>query len=64
MAKPYEKCFSTGKSKAVIIAGYGLIVTGVILLFCCIPCWAWVALIGAGMMIVGVLLLKISRAWR
>ena len=64
MAKPYEKCYSTGGGKPVMIAGYALIIIGVILLFCCIPCWAWVALIGVGMMVAGVILLKISRAWR
>ena len=40
------------------------VLAGVILLFCCIPCWAWLALLGVGLMAVGILLLKISRAWR
>ena len=62
--KAYEKCFPTGESRPAMIAGYGLIILGVIMLFCCIPCWAWLALIGVGLMIAGVLLLKISRAWR
>lgn len=64
MPNPYEKCFPTGESKPVMLAGYALIILGVILLFCCVPCWAWVALIGVGLMAAGILLLKISRAWR
>lgn len=64
MARTYEKCFPTGESVPMMIVGYALIIIGVILLFCCIPCWAWMALIGVGLMIAGVLLLKISRAWR
>ena len=64
MAQPYEKCFPTGESKPTALIGYGFVVVGVILLFCCIPCWAWVALIGVGLICLGALLLKISRAWR
>ena len=64
MPRPYEKCFPTGDSKPLVIAGYALVVVGVILLFCCIPFWAWLALIGVGLMAVGVLLLRIGRAWR
>lgn len=47
-----------------MIAGYALVVLGIILLFACIPCWAWLALLGLGLMIAGVLLLKLSKAWR
>ena len=64
MAKPYEKCFPSGENRLMTIVGYGLIVLGVVLLFCCIPGWAWIALLGVAMMAAGVLLLKISRAWR
>ena len=53
MAKPYERCYPGGENKGAMI-----------LLFCCIPCWAWLALLGVGLMALGVLLLKISRAWR
>lgn len=48
----------------MMIAGYALVIVGIILLFVCIPCWAWLALLGVGLMIAGVLLLRISKAWR
>lgn len=64
MARPYEKCFPAGDSKPMSWIGYSLVIVGVVLLFCCIPCWAWVALLGVGLMCLGALLLKISRAWR
>ena len=64
MAKPYERCYPGGENKGAMILGYALVLAGVILLFCCIPCWAWLALLDVGLMALGVLLLKISRAWR
>lgn len=64
MPMSYEKCFPTGDRKPLVIAGYALVLVGVILLFCCIPFWAWLALIGVGLMALGVLLLRIGRAWR
>ena len=64
MAKPYERCYPGGGNKIASILGYLLLAAGVILLFCCIPCWAWLALIGVCLMAVGILLLKIGRAWR
>lgn len=64
MAKPYERCYPGGENKGAMILGYALVLAGVILLFCCIPCWAWLALLGVGLMALGVLLLKISQAWR
>lgn len=59
-----RKCYPTGTSKPLIIAGYILVAAGVILLFVCIPCWAWLALLGVGLMAVGVLLLRLGKAWR
>lgn len=64
MARRFEKCYPTGNSKPLMIAGYALVITGVILLFVCIPCWAWLALLGLALMIAGILLLKFSKAWR
>ena len=46
MPGPFQKCYPTGNSKPLMIAGYALVVLGIILLFACIPCWAWLALLG------------------
>ncbi len=44
--------------KITRIIGIVLIVTGVILIILCVPLWAWLSLIGAALMIVGLLLLR------
>ena len=41
-----------------------LLALGVLLLFLCIPCWAWLALLGLGLIVAGALLLRLSKAWR
>lgn len=61
---PGEKCYPAGNNQPLMIAGYALVVIGILLLFICIPCWAWLALLGVGLMVAGVLLLKLSKAWR
>ena len=64
MPKAYERCYPATESPFAAIAGYVLISVGVILLFICIPGWAWLALLGVALMAAGVLLLRISRTWR
>lgn len=64
MPEPMERCYPTGKSAALSIAGYVLLAVGVLLLFICIPCWAWTALIGLVLIAAGLLLLKLNNAWR
>ena len=59
-----EACYPSGNRKPLEILGYILIAVGVILLFCCIPCWAWWALIGVALVVVGYFLLKFSKTWR
>ena len=44
--------------KITRIIGIVLIVAGVILIILCVPLWAWLSLIGAALMIVGLLLLR------
>lgn len=64
MPQPKERCYPTGTSTPLMIAGYALVALGIILLFVCIPCWAWLALLGVGLMVAGVLMLRLSKAWR
>lgn len=64
MPKAYERCYPAMENRFAAIAGYVLIVVGVILLFICIPGWAWVALLGVVLMAAGLLLLRFSNTWR
>ncbi|NCB05095.1 MAG: hypothetical protein EOM69_06185 [Clostridia bacterium] len=57
-------CYPSSERKPFEVLGYILIGVGVILLFLCIPGWAWVALIGVVMVVLGYFLVKISKAWR
>lgn len=61
---PVEKCYPSGKNTPLMIAGYALLALGVLLLFLCVPCWAWLALLGLGLIVAGALLLRLSKAWR
>lgn len=61
---PVERCYPAGRSAPLIAAGYVLLGLGVILLFACIPCWAWFALLGVGLIALGWLLLKLGKAGR
>lgn len=61
---PVEKRYPSGKNTPLMIAGYALLALGVLLLFLCIPCWAWLALLGLGLIVAGALLLRLSKAWR
>lgn len=61
---PVEKCYPAGKNTPLMIVGYALLALGVLLLFLCIPCWAWLALLGLGLIVAGALLLRLSKAWR
>lgn len=64
MPEPVQRCYPAGKSTALTVAAYALLALGVLLLFVCIPCWAWLALIGLGLIAAGLLLLKLNSAWR
>lgn len=64
MPSPMQRCYPAGKNAALTAAAYALLVLGVLLLFVCIPCWAWLALIGLGLIAAGLLLLKLNSAWR
>lgn len=46
------------------LIGYVLLAGGIILLFICIPGWAWLALIGVLLIAAGWLVLKMCSTWR
>ena len=58
------KCFPASTNKVFEIVGYVLLVLGIILLFFCIPGWAWLAVLGLALMIAGYFLLRLSNTWR
>ena len=66
IVKPGERklCVSTGEQKPLQIAGYVLLAVGALILFLCIPCWAWIALLGVALVGLGILLLSGSKAGR
>lgn len=57
-------CVTTGQSKPLQIAGYVLLGLGALILFLCIPCWAWVALLGVALLGLGILLQCLGKAGR
>lgn len=61
---PMERCYPAERSVPLIAIGYALLGLGVILLFACIPCWAWFALLGVGLIALGWLLLRLGKAGR
>jgi len=51
------QCYPSGKSAVLKIIGYVLIGGGILLFLFCVPFWAWLAVIGAAMILVGLLLI-------
>ena len=43
--------------------GLALLAAGVLVLFVSIPCWAWWALLGVGLIVLGFAVLNVSSAW-
>lgn len=52
------QCYPTGRSFLLRIAGYVLIGAGVLVILLCVPCWAWLALVGAGLILLGLTLVR------
>lgn len=57
-------CYPTGTRQPLAYIGYALLALGVITLFLCVPCWAWLALLGLALLLAGFLALKLSGIWR
>ena len=52
------QCYPSGRSILFRIAGYVLIGAGVLVILLCVPCWAWLALVGAVLILLGLLLIR------
>ena len=50
--------YPNGSSAGFRIAGFVLIGIGVLLILLCVPCWAWLAAIGALLIFLGILLIR------
>lgn len=61
---PAAKCYPSDSSGIISYIGYALIALGAIMLFLCIPGWAWLAIIGLGLLAAGFLVLSISSGGR
>lgn len=63
MSHPYEKCYP-GSSRLLTVAGIALLAVGILLVFLCIPAWAWLALLGILLIAAGFVLLRIGQPGR
>ena len=52
------QCYPSGKSILLRVAGEVLIGVGALLILLCVPGWAWLAIIGAALILLGVLLIR------
>lgn len=52
------QCYPSGRSILFRIAGYVLIGAGVLVILLCVPFWAWLALVGAALILLGLLLIR------
>ena len=52
------QCYPSGRSLILRAAGYALIGLGIILILLCVPFWAWLSLIGAALILLGLLLIR------
>jgi len=64
MSRPVEKCYPSGQTPLLTIAGIAALIFGILLLFICIPGRVWLAFIGVVLIAAGCFLLKLSNAWR
>ena len=52
------QCYPGARSIVLRIAGIILIAAGAVLVLLCVPVWAWVAAIGASLIVFGLLLVR------
>ncbi len=51
------RCYPA-RSRLMSIIGIVLIALGVLLILICVPYWAWLALVGAALIVLGILMLR------
>ena len=52
------QCYPSGRSALLRAAGFVLIGAGVLVILLCVPCWAWLAVLGAALILLGLLLIR------
>ena len=57
-AAVHTRCYPSGKSAVLRIAVFVFIGIGVLLILLCVPFWAWLALLGAALILLGLLLIR------
>ncbi|MBE5786031.1 MAG: hypothetical protein E7324_00655 [Clostridiales bacterium] len=50
--------YPSSKSALLRIGGYILIGLGIVLILLCVPFWAWLAVLGAALILLGLLLIR------
>lgn len=53
-----KQSYPSGRNAALRIAGFVLIALGVLLILFCVPFWAWLAFLGAALILAGLLLIR------
>ena len=59
-SNPHIRCYPTQGNKVLQVIGLLLIACGLLLLFLCIPGWAWAAFAGIVLIAAGYLLLRLN----
>lgn len=62
-ARTVKRCYRRPGGTLTVVGGI-LIAAGLLLLFLCIPGWAWAALGGAALIVLGWLLIRIGKCGR
>ena len=52
------QCYPSSGSFLLRVAGYVLIAAGVLVILLCVPYWAWLALVGAVLILLGLMLVR------
>lgn len=60
----YARCYRQTGRPLLTCAGIALAGLGALLLFLCVPGWAWVALLGFALICTGLLLLRLGKTGR
>ena len=60
----YIRCYKQAGNPLLFWTGILLAGIGVVLLFLCIPGWAWVAMLGFALICAGLVLLRLGKAGR